>query len=106
MPASRNAQSDGHALALCGGKTWGTGAAGTDNDADCEVAGDSNGFARGKGTSRPIAKAQAASANATIISNCSIMFRIEENLLTSAAFAPFQRTKHSQGFIRRHHRVR
>ena len=106
MPASRNAQSDGHAFALYGGRTWGTGAAGIDNDADCEVADGNSGFARGKGTSRPTAKAQAASDNATMISNCSSsMFRIEANLLPSAAFAPCQRTKHSEGFIRRHHRV-
>ncbi len=76
-----NAQSDGHALALCGGRTWGTGATEIDNDADCEVAGDSNGLARGSGTSRPIARTHVASDNAAMTSNCSIVFRIEEKFV-------------------------
>jgi hypothetical protein len=78
MPASRNPQSDGHALALCGGRIWGTGAAEGGYDDDCEAAGDSDGFGRGIVTSFAIASSQAASDNATTISNCSIMFMSEK----------------------------
>ena len=73
MPASRNAQSDGNAFALCGGRTWGTATTEACNDDDFE----SGGFARGSGTSRPIASVQATRVEATIVSNCSIIFRIK-----------------------------
>jgi hypothetical protein len=85
MPVSRNVQSDGHALELCGGRTWGTDATEIDGDADCGAAAEGNGFARGSGTSRPIARTQVVSDNATTIDICSAMFHIKRKSPTASS---------------------